>query len=721
LTIRQIFGDRALALAIAKLSIYKTSAWIYRYIALYGRVFMKWRNIVQLRNRIAPTSGLLRPFGTSAAPLQTLENVEVNDVTRDKYQGDRRNRVPLNHPLQQKFDNQWNALRKNNPAFGVIEDGGAYGQVYTNFLGKDWLATLEDRRKAAPNTVIRILWRSGNGAKLEACAVEDLEYLLDAIADSTAKPELSQTGELLRKKPFDSQGNMEEVASTLVICSKEIAKGHPMTVEIAIPFSDDHGRSFDGIDPYTDAYYLQKLEDALQTAKSVGFPLERLRISLKDMIGYLTEERAEVLLGKMMEHLEAQGLRLPIGVHCHDTGLAKRAYVGALRTARAHNNYPLNVDTILGTGGFVNLLELEQELRTEGYTFGFSAAELEELLQMQQIQLTLEDKFRAAKTPEIFSGAHLREYGIAGGAGGSTIAAIVKSQLEHKLKLSFEDTCHVVGRMLVRVWNDAGKGHPVTPAMQNYLESALHALLNMYNAGMLNHAIGNRAAIEQVILQARSAEEMQRMYAELPVVQAKFFRGQMPAPVSPVVLGIAYAQTIRATIPPALKGHGDITSLMESILAKPEDHAHAKHVLIQAGVNPVLAETLSDQVGSRRHVLTHGVPSLLPQAQKKAQKLLDEGYIRKEQVRTTTACLLINENFDLMVRDPLRYREFPAEDMPSAEYWEKAQANKKTLIAEGVRSEDAERMARAQIFFGGATQTWAAASQAGAGAGRSKL
>ncbi|MCD6035653.1 MAG: HMGL-like [Rickettsiales bacterium] len=633
-------------------------------------------------------------------------HIQFGFLPRDKFQGLWSNRVPLDHPLNLLSSSHWNMLGQENSVFGIIEDGGAYPQVYENFLMRNSFGALRKNREAAPHRPIRTLWRSSNAWLLSAISEEDATALLHQAANVTTKTagKILPGKELLRVKAFDSQGNIEETVVTLKIVKKLRDAGYPVSVEIAIPFSECAGRNANEPDPYTDEYYVQKLRDSLEAAKEIGLTGDAFRISLKDMVGYLTESRAERLVSKFIQVIKEYGLTTEIGLHCHDTGLALGAYIGGIRAARSHGNWRINVDVMLGKeGGFVNLFDLKHQLHKEGIDLRITPEQNARLQTIEVLQTQLEQKFSAAKAPQIFTGEDSRKYGIPGGGQGSFITAVRQSKQAEKLRLSFEDVCHVAGYGLVRVWRDAGKPHPVTPAFQNIMLTALHILPNMLKAHMFEGRIGNRKAIEERILQTLTDEKIEILYQGLPPVVSQFLRGKMPAEARSALLQVAYAENMRTNVLKPLEKmlpEGQYVEIAAALEVDPGNKTRARELLEAEGLDPERIEDLVDRVGARTKVLTHGVPSQLPQAREMAQKLVNEGVVSNDAMEETAARLLIlgpEQGYHAM-KEPERYREFPAEDVGSPERWQRLKDAKRAILAKGGDPKTAEQQAWEKIL-----------------------
>jgi pyruvate carboxylase len=454
-------------------------------------------------------------------------------VTRDSSQGKYANRIPLDHPLTLDIFTLWGKLNHlGRPMFGTIEMGGASVQVDENFLRRDYTQTARRLRAAAPSTPIRPLWRGANSFLLKPAHENDLFWLLRQFADDVA-PIQSPHPELLRVKVFDSQGILKEVASTVRMVATLRDQGYPVSVEIAIPYSNGEGR--DTFNPYPDQFFIERVIEAADIGKAHGIPTHAFKISLKDMVGELRKGQAGNLIGKMIDALRSKGYSNPLELHLHDTGFALDAYVDAINVCR-QENWLLGVDTVGGdNSGFVNTIQLIDTLRDSHIDVGISKEQLEILHTIDAIQNQLRDLYAPARSPEIFSGDDLRRYAIPGGGEASFINAVKSGGFASLLGLSEIDAMHVAGTALMAVGKLMGHALPVTPGFQNKQIAALNFINNMVTNNRT--ARGNREQTEKALLSSLSEQEVNDLFLNnLNPVVREFLRGEMPTNVHPAIL-----------------------------------------------------------------------------------------------------------------------------------------------------------------------------------------
>lgn len=472
--------------------------------------------------------------------------LEIVNVFRDFVQGLYANRIPLDDPKVLRMFALWNKLvQSNRPEdlvqFGPIEIGGADPQVTTEFRNRDYMEIYRKARAVARLTALRPLWRGANGFLLKPSHPDDLRHLLTHLAeDVAAVDELlssKQREELLRVKIFDSQGNMDEVQSSVNIVKELRAKGHPITAEIAIPYSQEG-------DLYPDELYVQKAVTAARILKESGMPLAACRISLKDMGGELDAVSAQRLLPKIIRALKNEGVAIPFGIHSHDTGLAKKAYAQAVVVCKqADLDYPLTIDTVecdlfnpnytgeneYKNTGFTSLLALNEELLKNDIDLGIRDEQKEILKGIADLSWQVATSYKAARVDSALIGEELREFHIPGGAFTSFSNAVVAMNLAKQLGITQDEAYEVAGKALTVVARLMGNPFAVTPGYQNKQIAALNLLQNMINIFAFNQDLSVAGIIKKVLTPLTDDEVEKLFLHNLSPVVKEFLRSEMPA------------------------------------------------------------------------------------------------------------------------------------------------------------------------------------------------
>jgi pyruvate carboxylase len=472
--------------------------------------------------------------------------LEIVNVFRDFVQGLYANRIPLDHPKVLRMFALWDKLvQSSRPEdlvkFGPIEIGGADPQVSTEFRNRDYMEPYRKARAVARLTALRPLWRGANGFLLKPSHPDDLRHLLTHLAeDIAAVDELlspQQREELLRVKIFDSQGNMDEVQSSVNIIKELRAKGHPITAEIAIPYSREG-------DLYPDELYVQKAIAAARILKESGMPLAACRISLKDMGGELDAASAQRLLPKIIQALKNEGAPVPLGLHSHDTGLAKKAYAAAIAVCKHVDvDYPLTIDTVecdlfnpnytgeneYKNTGFTSLLALNEELLKNQIDLGLREDQKEFLSEIADLSCQVAQSHSVVRVDSALTGEELREFHIPGGAFASFSNAVVAMNLAKQLGITQEEAYRVAGNALNAVARLMGNPFAVTPGYQNKQIAALNLLQNMINEKAFSEDPSFAGIISKVLKPLTDAQVSGWFLNNLSPVVKEFLRSEMPA------------------------------------------------------------------------------------------------------------------------------------------------------------------------------------------------
>lgn len=511
----------------------------------------KTKALAELEARKNP--GKVVAANANSAAVQTKNaggfSVEINNVFRDFVQGLYGNRVPLDDPKALQIFSEWEKLGKSVTGeqkfkISAIEAGGAQPQVDSVFLNRDYTETMRKVREAAPTSPIRPLERATNVFMLEPRPLDEIKVVLKQVADDTAGRHLWGTSkELLRVKIFDSQGILKEVEPVVATIKDLRDQGYPICVEIGIPYSD--GDSIKP-NPYPDELYVTKIMESARMLQKHGIPADMTILSLKDMAGELSAKNAERLVGKIIDSLEKAGMKIKIGIHSHDTGLAVDAYAAAIAVCNKRN-WPLSIDTVetekytaegYKATGFASTAALNDKLKKQGIDLGFTSAQLDSLKRMAQISDEIAKDYTLGRKDSNLSGEDFRRFKIAGGAFASLVSGVQAAGIADKLGIEQNDAVRLTGEALIAV--DKLMGHPfgVTPGMQNRQIGALHLLGNMINAGVLKPGM----SLEQIIATVHTNFTDKQIndfflkdLRELQPVVAEFLKGEMPAPVHPVI------------------------------------------------------------------------------------------------------------------------------------------------------------------------------------------
>lgn len=544
-------------------------------------------------------------------------NLEVNNVLRDFSQGLYANRIPLDDLKALEIFKLWNSLvlssANNQTRFSAIEMGGAQPQVDSIFLGKDFTETFRQVRNAAPNSPIRPLWRGANGVVLQAQPVEVLGFMLEQMAEDTKGEGL----ENLRVKAFDSQAVLKELESSIAKVAELRNRKYKVSVEVAIPYSN--GEKIDPLhpefNPYIDEFFVERIVSAAKLAQKYNLSPDAFRISLKDMVGELTSENATRLVGKIVDRLQAENLNYTLGLHLHDTGLAADAYVAAIKVCN-EKNWPIAIDTVEGKDtGFASTILVHEKLKAVGIESGLTEEQIAVLNQMANLTNSLSEDYKLARVGVGLGGDKLRQFRIPGGGYASFVAAVKQRNIAGLLGVSDDGAVLIAGNALIQVGRLMGYPFAVTPGFQNKQIAALNLLSNMIEAGFINKEMTKDAIIKNVI-SSLSDEQVEKLFLRnLGKVVEEFLRGEMPA----------------------------------------NDKVH-----------PVVRAKL----GIREGLLTDGLKSDLPAAQKIVRELKDEGYLQNKSENAAGCWALIvgAGNFRERVTKPWLHEPYANEHKSAQEY-----------------------------------------------------
>lgn len=499
----------------------------------------------------------------------------ITVVFRDLAQG-RGNRIPLNHPLalqMYSLIDQLNAMSHpgQEPIVDAIEHGGASVQVDTFFLRNNPTKTLADMRAAARNTWIRTLWRGVNGYSLEPGHNDDLGFQLEHIA-KVAAPIGAKAGLII--KVFDSQAETQNLEFTAQKVAQLIAKGHPLKIEFAIPFSDDSDPSGDpytdpayaqkfqalmelaekyGLDandvlfhlnaspfrgnrqmdlnnPYTDAFFEKKVSEALDLAIKYKIPAHLVYVSLKDMIGKLPPTRVNTLVPKLVAIKNAKLPGATLAYHGHDTGFTSatnRAFIQAAGDGAV-------VDAVGSIGGidgsgFDNLRQLVRDARPDA-----TPEQLKIIDEIEAVTQQLCDLFAATKPAKIFTGEQLRDCNIPGGGGASFDTAVRQTELAKQLNWTENQVVLLTGIALKPARKMSGYASQVTPGFLRMQEFAILLVAFLIKEKLLKPGMGFEDA-QKVVLTPLTDDQVVRLVQTLNPTLKEFLRGEMPGPVHPMI------------------------------------------------------------------------------------------------------------------------------------------------------------------------------------------
>ena len=479
-------------------------------------------------------------------------NVELNNVNRDFFQGKFGNRPPLEskemlelYQIHNQLVNETN-LTNDTTKFGAIEVGGAHPQVSVVFANKDFAEVYRKIRDNAPDSTMRPLWRGANGFMLKPKALEELEHLLTQLANDTAGKHLkSNKEELLRVKVFDSQGNPKEVKSTIEIVKQLQDLGYKVGIEVAVPYSNgvgyNHQKPNENV--YSDQLFIDKIIASAKIIKEQNIPAHLCHISLKDMTGELSKENAARLIPNIINALDKQGLKIPLGLHLHDTGLAADAYVAAI-TACKDKNWYISIDTVEGKEtGFVSAIDLHQRLEKEGINL-LNKQQISKLKAIESLSNKVAQQYDLIRVKEDLQGAELREFRIAGGAYASFSKAVKDANFSQKLAISERESLLLAGNALNAVGVVMGYPFGVTPGFQNKQIAAINYLHNLVDKGVVTKDM-NCEQMKTAILtslnknfvnQEAEKEAIETLFLSgLNDTVREFLRGEMPHQVNSVI------------------------------------------------------------------------------------------------------------------------------------------------------------------------------------------
>lgn len=486
------------------------------------------------------------PKGMGESKIESKEEKEFGywaefaNVTRDDFQGGFGNRPSLDQePILESFtryDGLVVGSRGKQSRFGGIEVGGADPQVTTVFRGKDFTETYRRIRQAAPHSFIRPLMRGSNCFMLVAVHEDDLGHIIEELAEDTASER--GDGELLRIKVFDSQGNLKEVDATIRKVVELRQRGYPVTAEIAIPYSNGIGadRNNPGFNPYPDEFFVNRVIEAARKLRDSGIPLHLARVSLKDMVGEMDATTAERLTGEIVKALKAEGIRIPFGLHLHDTGLAAKAYAAAIEVCQ-RENWPITVDTVEGHNtGFASTLEVDRCLRERQQEAGVPQVGLDlapeqrqELEKIGEIIDAVQEAYKLRRVPVDLSGEDLRRFKIPGGGFASFVEAVKKKGFDAQLGISTKEAVRLVGEGLIAVGVLMGYPFAVTPGFQNKQIAALHLVEKLIKAGRIRGGMSYEEMVEALHAVRGREEDIRDLFVNgLPDAVRKFLTSQMP-------------------------------------------------------------------------------------------------------------------------------------------------------------------------------------------------
>lgn len=416
--------------------------------------------------------------------------LEVANLTRDYYQGTLGNRPPLNNPKNQEANQLWNSLvaesRANDSVvkFGVIETGGADPQVQEVFLNNDYPENYRRIAQIAPDSGQRPLMRGENGHGLAPNSSLEIKAL--------TKQNIRDSGGTARIKVFDSQADFAKLVSTTEGVKESHDEGYPAELEIAIPYGNgqagqaERDPSYADFDPYPDEFYLAKVSEAIAAANASGLDDSHLVISFKAMVGDMDADTADRLMRAVVQQLKEEGSNARIGLHLHDTGLSKDAYVAAIKVAK-EEDWPIIVDTAEGADtGFVNTLELDEALREQGIDLGLSDEQRTTLARIGAINEEIGADYSVKRISDALTGEDLRKYGIPGGGVAAFEAGVLQSGLAAKLNISEAEALHVAGMGLNASRQLMGWPFGVTPGFAQTQTASLHLIGKMVEAGHLS-------------------------------------------------------------------------------------------------------------------------------------------------------------------------------------------------------------------------------------------
>ncbi len=472
--------------------------------------------------------------------------VVFNLVLRDAVQTWLANEARLNDPDVKQILRLWARLTKN-PNFRTFEEGGADIQVAAMFSRQDPMEVYRQLRQVAPNVSFRPLLRGLNGSFLKPMHIDDLTHMQSQMIRDLGYTDKPRENALIKGKIFDSQGITEETAASVNIFNNMCEQGYSAAVEIAIPYS--------GAAIYVDEFYLAKVEEAfrlLQTA--VHIPMRECSISLKDMVGQLSEERATSLIPKIIVKLKAlqaeAGIEEPpaFALHLHDTGLAAKTYTAAIKACHALD-YPILIDTVecdentaLYHGedswkntGFERALKIADLSAEQGIDLGITVEERGILQQIGELTNKLFERYHLVRAVPSLSGEELRDFEIPGGGFSSFSRAVAGIRHDNKvglaniLECSPREALLLAGAALKTVWLVMGRPFAVTPGFQMKQNFALGLIQYLLETNQLN------ANMSFVDLQAKL--EQQPNDNDVKILLEKYLKpdllnfmsGEMPA------------------------------------------------------------------------------------------------------------------------------------------------------------------------------------------------
>lgn len=488
--------------------------------------------------------------------------VYLTNVTRDFYQGKLANRPALSNPENRKSNRIWDNLvitdrgSETIVEFDIIETGGAEPQVLEVYEDIDYTEDLRILQQDAPHSGQRPLMRGENGHGLQPNSPLEIKALVKQnIRDGAS-----------RIKVFDSQGDLRKIQSTIEGVVESRKEGYHSQVEIAIPYGNglagDHLRdpAYKGLDAYPDAFYLKKIEEAIEVSKQSGLDDKDLVISLKCMVGDMDAATAERLTRKTIELLRDKGSNARFGLHLHDTGWSKDAYVAAIEAAHKAD-WPIIVDTAEGTNtGFVSALDLDEALRIKGIDLGLTDSDKDQLKEIRANNDKVAEEYNVVKVSGALSGEHLRAYGIPGGGESAFEIGVATTNmstdpkkqisLATALNISDEEALHVAGMGLIAVRQISGWPFGVTPGFANTQEAALHLLKKMIEHKHLTPDMDFKDIYAKVTKKLSDEQIKEFFLTGLPAKMSGFIKNnKMPVEHGLTDPALDIPATVRAALP----------------------------------------------------------------------------------------------------------------------------------------------------------------------------
>jgi acetyl/propionyl-CoA carboxylase alpha subunit len=623
-------------------------------------------------------------------------SIEANDVTRDFFQGLYGNRIELDDPDALEIFWSWTKLRllsdKNSKLkIGAFEFGGAQPQIDSVFLGKNPTETIRHLMEYAKkkfkeevesgeldaslkeedlNMIMRPLWRGANGFNLEPMAKEDLEFILEKMAKDVAP---IGSGNELRIKAFDSQAVIEELRFTAEKIAQLRKKGHNVTLEIGIPYSNGEGIE---PNPYPDEFFVNKFIEAAKLAKDCGLPPSTFRIGLKDMVGELSDENATRLVTKIIKALKDENIEITLGLHLHDTGLAAGAYAAAIAVAKKEN-WPIAIDTVNSFDekagskltGFASIDRIAKSAgKEEVNDLDLSEKQQTEIKKIAEANNRLIERYKLKRVEVALDGETLRRCKIPGGGYSSFDAAIhsmgaKQEGLADLLDITKPEAVQLAAEALVAVGRLMGEPFAVTPGFQNKQVAALNMLKNMIEAGVLKKGTP-LSELKQTVLTNLNDQQVKDLFlkglgyyeervgklceyiskltataqtALLPAINALLKQNFTSENIGKTSSELAKA--IAAEFPGASDKLEEFLGVIKKQMGEncpikdyDSKNPNSKVIDFLQGEMPVDMHPLVREIaGNRKGTLTDGLKSRLPDVIAMVRKLQEEGKVAKDE------------------------------------------------------------------------------------------